>query len=159
MPSTTCDLYDRFEEVARVSLAGFRQFGRCRAFHGFAVTVKCYEDNSRVRELCNSPGRGRVLVVDGGGSLRCALVGDQIAKAAIENGWSGLIVNGCIRDSAEIEELEIGIHALGTVPRKSRRREQRLATGRPGICRSGRGVAARRPCRRQFEGIGVKFTQ
>jgi regulator of ribonuclease activity A len=126
MPSTTCDLYDRFEEVARVSLAGFRQFGRCRAFHGFAVTVKCYEDNSRVRELCNSPGRGRVLVVDGGGSLRCALVGDQIAKAAIENGWSGLIVNGCIRDSAEIEELEIGIHALGTVPRKSRRREQGL---------------------------------
>jgi len=126
MASTTCDLYDRFEEAARVPLVGLRQFGRCRAFFGIAVTVRCFEDNSRVRELCNSPGKGRVLVVDGGGSLRCALVGDLIAKAAMQNGWSGLIVNGCIRDSAVIEELEFGIHALGTVPRRSKRREQGL---------------------------------
>jgi regulator of ribonuclease activity A len=122
--STTSDLFDRFEQIARVPLLRLCRFGLHRKFAGQAVTVKCYEDNSRVRELCDSPGNQQVLVIDGGGSLRCALVGDVIARKAAQNGWVGLIVYGCIRDSEEINSLPIGVHALGTVPRKSVRRGQ-----------------------------------
>jgi regulator of ribonuclease activity A len=89
MEFTTCDLYDKFEGVARVPKVFFQDFGARKRFYGQIATVKCYEDNSRVKELCSKPGNGRVLVVDGGGSIRCALLGDLIAKAAVENAWAG----------------------------------------------------------------------
>jgi len=121
-PLATCELFDRYEERARVPAIAFQVFGRARHYHGPAVTVKCFEDNSIVRDLCHSQGNGRVLVVDGSGSLRCALVGGNLAKAACDNGWAGMIVHGCVRDSDEINALPFGIHALGTVPRRSVRR-------------------------------------
>jgi regulator of ribonuclease activity A len=124
MQQTTCDLFDRFEQVARVPLLQLRRFGQHGAFSGRAITVKCFEDNSRVRELCDGPGNRQVLVIDGGASLRCALLGDVIARKAVQNGWAGLIVNGCIRDSEEINSLALGVQALGTTPRKSVRKDQ-----------------------------------
>ena len=86
------------------------------------VTVKCFEDNSRVKELLATPGDGRVLVVDGGGSLRCALLGDMIAESAVNQGWAGVIVYGCIRDVDAIAELELGVQALASIPLKSVRK-------------------------------------
>ena len=121
MIPSTCDLYDRFENAARVIGAQFRDFGGRRRFAGEAVTVKCFEDNSRVKELLEQSGAGKVLVVDGG-SMRCALMGDMIAKAAVKNGWEGVIVHGCVRDVAELARLDLGVKALGTTPRKSTRR-------------------------------------
>ena len=100
----------------------FRAYGRKAAFSGQIVTLKLFEDNSLVRELLGEPGAGRVLVVDGGGSLRCALVGDQLALLAQKNGWAGIVVNGCIRDSADIQQMDIGIRALNTHPQKSIKR-------------------------------------
>ena len=122
MIPSTCDLYDRFEDEARVIGAQFRDFGGRRAFAGEAVTVKCFEDNSRIKELLDQPGVGKVLLVDGGGSMRCALMGDMIAKAAVKNGWEGVIVHGCVRDVMELARLDLGIKALGTTPRKSTKR-------------------------------------
>ena len=122
MLPSTCDLYDRFADEVRVVGAQLRDFGGRRAFAGAAVTVKCFEDNSRVKELLDQSGSGKVLLVDGGGSLRCALMGDMIAKAAVRNGWEGVIIDGCVRDVAELASLDIGIKALGATPRKSTRR-------------------------------------
>lgn len=123
----TADIWDAYGETendsaVRVLDPGFLDFGGVTAFSGPAQTVKVFEDNLLVRQLLESPGEGKVLMVDGGGSLRCALVGDQLALLAIENGWSGLVVSGCIRDSAEIASMPIGIKALGTNPRKSAKR-------------------------------------
>ncbi|AHB48560.1 ribonuclease [Hyphomicrobium nitrativorans NL23] len=122
MTVSTCDLSDKHGEHARIPAPVFHNFGARRAFHGRAVTVKCFEDNSRVKEVLATPGNGRVLVVDGGGSTRCALLGDMIAKDAVANGWSGIVVFGCVRDTAVLEGLDIGIKALGTNPRRSTRR-------------------------------------
>jgi regulator of ribonuclease activity A len=83
------------------------------------VTVKCFEDNSLVREALGEDGRDKVLVVDGGGSLRCALLGDQLAELAVANAWAGVIVNGCIRDSTQVATMDLGVLALATHPRKS----------------------------------------
>ena len=116
---TTPDLYDQNEGRVQVAEPIFRSYGGNLKFSGPIATLKLHEDNALVRTVLSEPGRGRVLVVDGGGSLRCALVGDQLALLAIQNGWTGLIVNGCIRDSAEIGKMEIGIKALNTNPRKS----------------------------------------
>jgi regulator of ribonuclease activity A len=118
---STCDLSDRFPE-ARVADAVLRDFGGRRQFSGLAVTVKCFEDNSRVKELLATRGDGRVLVVDGGGSLRCALLGDMIARDAVSNGWAGLIIDGCVRDTSVLATLPIGIKARAAVPRRSIRR-------------------------------------
>lgn len=116
---STCDLYDRFEKTARVADPVFRDFGgRCK-FSGPAVTVKCFEDNSRVKELLGTPGRGKVLVVDGGGGLRAALMGDLIAKDAVKNGWAGVVIHGCVRDAAVLATLDLGIKALAAIPRKT----------------------------------------
>ena len=104
----------------------FRDFGALKIFHGQAAVLKVFEDNSLVRALLEEPGAGRVLVVDGGGSMRCALLGGNLAQLGIKNGWQGLIVYGCIRDSMEIRDLLIGVKALGTHPRKS---EKGLHTG------------------------------
>lgn len=124
---STCDLFDRFGDDVRVAPPLLRDFGARRCFHGAAVTVKCFEDNSRVKELLEAPGEGRVLVVDGGGSMRSALMGDMIAKSAQQNGWSGVIVYGCVRDIAELAALDLGIKALGATPRKSTRRGEGTA--------------------------------
>ena len=96
-----------------------QSFGRKTRFSGPISTVKCFEDNSLVRAALEEHGNGRVLVVDGGASIRCALVGDKLAELGMNNGWAGLVVHGCIRDSAVVSTLVIGIKALGTNPRRS----------------------------------------
>lgn len=120
---STADLSDMHDGV-EVLEPIFRSFGTRRCWHGPVSTVKVFEDNSLVRQALEEPGRGRVLVVDGGGSLRCALVGDVLAQLAVDNGWAGLLVYGCIRDSRAIDALPIGIKALQTHPRKSVKRGQ-----------------------------------
>lgn len=115
----TADLYDTHGEALRVLAPIFRDFGGVRTFSGPAATVKVHEDNSLVRAALEEPGLGRVLVVDGGGSLRCALVGDNLAQIGQDNGWSGIIVYGCVRDAGPIGAIAIGVKALATNPRKS----------------------------------------
>eukprot|EP00238_Polyblepharides_amylifera_P015031 CAMPEP_0196581536 /NCGR_PEP_ID=MMETSP1081-20130531/34059_1 /TAXON_ID=36882 /ORGANISM="Pyramimonas amylifera, Strain CCMP720" /LENGTH=228 /DNA_ID=CAMNT_0041901797 /DNA_START=56 /DNA_END=742 /DNA_ORIENTATION=- len=104
----------------------FRDYGGKTRFSGMVSTVKCFENNPLVREALEEPGEGRVLVVDGGGSLRCALLGDQIAQMAADHGWKGVIVNGCIRDSEDISTMNIGVKALNTYPLKSAKRDPGL---------------------------------
>lgn len=119
MKQMTADLCDAHGESVRVALPIFRDFGGQLIFEGEVSTVKVFEDNCLVRSVLEEPGMGRVLVVDGGGSLRCALVGDQLALLASRNGWSGLVINGCIRDTAAVSEIAIGVKALATNPRRS----------------------------------------
>jgi regulator of ribonuclease activity A len=119
MSFQTADLCDAHEDKVSVAEPMFRSYGGRSAFSGQISTIKCFEDNSRVREALGKPGAGRVLVVDGGGSLRCALLGDQLAALAEENRWSGVVVHGCIRDSEAIARMAVGIRALATHPRKS----------------------------------------
>ena len=122
MSYPTADLYDEYSEAVRVVEPIFQSYGAKTIFGGPVVTLKLFEDNSLVRELLSEPGEDRVLVVDGAGSLRCALVGDKLARLAVENNWAGLVVYGCIRDSHEIASINIGIKALNTNPRKSVKR-------------------------------------
>jgi regulator of ribonuclease activity A len=123
MSLKTTDLCDQFENASDVSLQVvapmFKCFGKKQAFSGKIVTLKIFEDNSLVREALNESGSGQVLVVDGGGSMRCALLGDQLGILAEKNGWQGVVVYGCIRDSADINQLDIGVRALDTHPKKS----------------------------------------
>ena len=121
-PIPTADLCDQHGDAARVCDSAFDDYGGVTAFSGEIVTVRCFEDNVLVRATLEEEGRGRVLVVDGGGSLRCALLGDNLARMGLANGWSGVIVNGGIRDAAVIVTLPIGVKALGTHPRKSEKR-------------------------------------
>jgi len=123
----TCDLCDAHEQkLSEGSLAilptVFKAFGKRVRFHGPARTLKVFEDNVLVRAALETPGEGSVLVVDGGGSLRCALVGGNLAVLAQNNGWAGIIVNGCVRDSEELNQCDIGIRALATHPRRSIRK-------------------------------------
>lgn len=118
-PVPTADLVDQYGTDLRVCDLQFRQYGAHRSFAGPVRTVSCHEDNGLLRDLLRTPGDGAVLVVDGGGSLRTALVGDLIAGAAQDNGWAGLVLHGAVRDSAALAGLRLGIKALGTVPRKS----------------------------------------
>ena len=106
------DICDEFLEELVVLEPLFRDFGGRKQFHGEVLTIKCFEDNSLVRDAVRSEGRGRVLVVDGGGSLRHALLGDLLAAKAVENGWSGLLINGCVRDVEILETLDLGVKAL-----------------------------------------------
>ena len=122
MAWSTCDLSDRFEDRARVPEVLWRDFGARTAFTGAAVTVKCFEDNSRLKALSAEPGAGRVIVVDGGGSLRCALVGDMIAAELAKNGWAGVVIWGAVRDVAALGGVDLGVKALGATPRRSVRR-------------------------------------
>ncbi|MDI9238701.1 ribonuclease E activity regulator RraA [Lysobacter sp. LF1] len=115
----TCDLCDLHDAQVRVVDLPLRDFGGRLAFNGIVSTVKATEDNSRVREAVAEAGQGRVLVIDGGGSMRRAMFGDLLAAAAVENGWAGVVVFGAIRDSAAIGGLELGVKALGTCPRKT----------------------------------------
>lgn len=115
----TADLYDeRGEELASLPLQ-LRDLGGVAEFSGPVRTIRCFEDNALVKEVCATLGEGAVLVVDGGGSLRSALMGDLIVASAVENGWAGAIVHGAIRDSVAIAGLGLGLKALGTNPRKS----------------------------------------
>ncbi|HEV2084416.1 MAG TPA: ribonuclease E activity regulator RraA [Gemmatimonadales bacterium] len=116
MEFTTADLCDAFPGLVQVAQPLFREYGGVEKFAGPIETLRVHEDNTLVRETLETPGRGRVLVVDGGGSLRCALVGGRLAGLAQSNGWSGVIVNGCVRDSVEIRQLRVGIRALNAVP-------------------------------------------
>jgi len=122
-PATT-DLCDAHEDriaagSLRVLTPGWRSFGGLPGFAGPAATLKVFEDNSLVRTLLGEPGAGRVLVIDGGGSFRCALVGGNLGVLGAKNGWAGILVNGLVRDTRELAACEIGIFALGTHPQKS----------------------------------------
>jgi regulator of ribonuclease activity A len=117
----TTDLCDAHPQVQTAEPI-FRHFGGVRRFAGPAATAICLEDNSRVREAVGEPGKGRVLVVDGGGSVRCALLGDLLAEKAVSNGWAGVIVNGCVRDTARLGQLSLGVLALAAHPRRSEKR-------------------------------------
>lgn len=123
---STCDLCDLHQDdrsgAFRVLPPSFRDFGARRRFAGSVSTVKCFEDNSLVKAALDEPGRQRVLVVDGGGSLRRALVGGNIAAAAARNGWAGVVVHGCVRDAAELAQSEVGIRALALVPLPTEKR-------------------------------------
>ncbi|NTW04420.1 MAG: ribonuclease E activity regulator RraA [Oscillochloris sp.] len=121
MDFKTTDLCDAHEDV-QVAEPLLRHFGGTIRFSGQVTTLKLFEDNTLVRTALEEPGQSRVLVVDGGGSLRCALVGDQIGELAVRNGWAGIVVYGCIRDSAELRQLPIGIMALASHPRRSVKR-------------------------------------
>ena len=122
MTFKTADLSDETEGVAQVVQPGLQNFGGKSRFHGQIVTIKAFEDNSRVREQVRSPGEGKVLVIDNEASMRCAMLGDMLAAAALENGWNGVVINGCIRDSVDIGEMEIGVKALATNPLRSVKR-------------------------------------
>jgi regulator of ribonuclease activity A len=113
------DLCDANEEVVRVVDPVFTSFGGRAVYGGVIDTVKCFEDNSVVADRVGEPGEGRVLVVDGGGSRRCALVGDNLAARAAANGWQGIIVNGCVRDVDELARTDLGVHALAAHPLRS----------------------------------------
>lgn len=119
MTFKTADLCDDNDGKISVAQPLFRDFGGNISFSGKIFTIKCFEDNSLVREALKTPGEGRVLVIDGGGSTRKALVGDLLAQAGADNSWSGIIVNGCIRDSEAIAKINIGCKALATFPMKT----------------------------------------
>jgi regulator of ribonuclease activity A len=120
MPSTP-DLSDGAPEARALELQ-WRDYGARAAFCGQAVTIKCFEDNSLVKACVAEPGAGRVIVVDGGGSLRRALLGDQLAMQAADNGWAGLLIWGAVRDVEILAGLPLGIKALGQCPRKTEKR-------------------------------------
>ena len=116
---STADLYDeRGHELQSLSLQ-FLNLGGLSGFTGPIRTIRCFQDNALVRETLSGPGEGAVLVIDGGGSLETALVGDIIAALAVDNGWSGLIVNGAVRDRVALGTLPLGVKALGSNPAKS----------------------------------------
>ncbi|EWM29634.1 regulator of ribonuclease activity a [Nannochloropsis gaditana] len=119
-PPATADLCDDHEHRLQVADGNaFHSFGQHSSFCGEIVTIKCFENNPLVRATLSEPGEGRVLVVDGGGSLRRALFGDNIAALAVKNGWAGVVIYGAIRDSAVINTMPLGVKALGTNPVKS----------------------------------------
>ena len=119
---STPDLCDAHEGKVRVLDPIFKSYGGVKSFYGQVVTIKCHEDNSVVKELVATEGQGRVIVMDGGGSLRRAILGDMLAEKAANNGWMGLIINGCIRDVDEIQATELGVKALNSHPMKTEKR-------------------------------------
>ena len=119
---TTTGISDELGDSAQVAEPGFRDFGKCRHFSGCISTVLCPDDNSQLRAALETPGENRVLVVDGNASSNCAFLGDQLATLACKNAWSGVVVNGYIRDSEIVATIDIGVKALGTHPRKSLKR-------------------------------------
>ena len=119
MSLKTADLSDANEDKVAIAEPVFADFGGNIMFHGEIRTLKIFEDNSLVRQCVSEPGEGQVLVVDGGGSMRCALLGGNLAALAVKNGWAGIVIYGCIRDSEEIGDEPLGVKALGTHPRKT----------------------------------------
>src|SRR5699024_6395778 len=108
------DLCDEHADKINLLEPLFKDYGARRTFWGQVVTVRCYEDNSKVRELLATPGAGKVLVVDGGGLIRRALMGDQVAETAVNNGWEGVVIHGAIRDAATISGMDLGVKAVAT---------------------------------------------
>ena len=132
----TADLVDSHDAQVRHVQLQFQHLGQRRRFHGRIATVKCFEDNALLKQRLGEPGEGRVLVIDAGASLRCAVVGDQIAALAQKNGWAGLIINGAIRDSVELSAMDVAVCALGRSPKKS----GKLGTGQVDVMVSFGGV-------------------
>ena len=131
MPTyATTDLCDAHPEI-QVCDPVFQGFGGAPAFSGPIATLKVFEDNTLIKQAVESPGNGRVLVVDGGGSRRCGLVGGNLAVSAVTNGWAGIVVYGCVRDADELAEQPLGIRALAAFPRKSERGLHTGQAGRP----------------------------
>lgn len=124
MPPLTCDISDAHPTTAQVCETPLRDFGGRVRFHGPMITIACFEDNSKLKDLSLTPGEGRVIVIDGGGSRRCALLGDVIGADLARNGWAGAIIHGCVRDSVGLLTLDIGVKALGAAPRAPARRGQ-----------------------------------
>jgi regulator of ribonuclease activity A len=119
LTDTTADLYDTHGEDLASCDTQFRQFGKHRAFSGVARTIRCFEDRALLKATLEEPGHGQVLVVDAGGSLRTALMGDVMAQVAVDNDWAGVIIHGVVRDVVALAALPVGIKALGSNPRKS----------------------------------------
>ncbi len=119
MTTATADLIDEHGDALGSCDLQLRQYGGHRAFSGVVTTVRCHQDNALLKSVLSSPGDGRVLVVDGGGSLHTALMGDLIAQLAVDNGWAGVVIHGAVRDSATLSGMPLGVKALGTNPRKS----------------------------------------
>jgi len=139
---STADLCDKHADVT-VAEPLFSDFGGLAQFHGPITTVKVFEDNAIVRTLLEEAGDGRVLVIDGGGSLRCALVGGNLASIAVANHWRGIIVNGCVRDTEEIRGAALGVKALAAHPRKS---EKGLHTGHRNLHVHFAGISFKEGC-------------
>jgi regulator of ribonuclease activity A len=119
MQFATTDLCDAHGDLVHVVHPGYLDLGGVSTFAGPIATLRVHEDNARVRARLETPGGGRVLVVDGGASMRCALVGGNLATLAADHGWAGIVVNGCVRDRRELRAASVGIRALATHPRKS----------------------------------------
>ncbi|MGW2345693.1 ribonuclease E activity regulator RraA [Streptomyces sp. NPDC001661] len=119
IPTPTADLYDEYGEELRVCDVQFTSYGAVRSFTGPVRTVSVHEDNALLHALLHEPGEGAVVVVDGGASLRAALLGDLMAARARDNGWAGLVIRGAIRDAAVVGVTSVGVQALGSTPRKS----------------------------------------
>lgn len=115
----TADIHDAFSSEVEVCSLPFLILGRKRSFFGPVATLQCFEDHALLKSELEMPGKGRVLVVDGGGSLQSALFGDKMAGLLSDNGWVGIVINGAIRDCAEIDALEIGVRCLGATPKRS----------------------------------------
>ncbi len=124
MQHATADLCDKHIDKLQVAEPIFVDFGAIACFEGEIHTLKVFEDNTLVRTALETDGTGKVLVIDGGGSFRCALVGDNLVALAIQNNWRGMVVYGCIRDSRQISEMEVGLKALNTNPTKSVKRNE-----------------------------------
>lgn len=122
MQYVTPDLCDAYPDLIDVVEPMFINLGGRDSFGGEIVTIKCFEDNSLVKEEVDKPGKGKVMVVDAGGSFRCAMLGDMLAEKAVKNGWEGVIMYGCIRDVDVINQLDLGVQALGTHPKKSEKK-------------------------------------
>lgn len=143
MQFLTCDLCDSHKNdntgQFRVLPPVFKTYGGKAHFAGPVATIKCFEDNTLVKAALDTPGHGRVLVVDGGASLRRALVGGNLAAAAARNGWAGIVVDGCVRDVAELNACNVGIRALGLMPLPTEKKNQ----GEQGIAVMIQGVMVR----------------
>ena len=122
MEFLTPDLCDEYPDLVRVLEPMMRNYGGRQSFGGEIVTIKCFEDNSLVREQVAQPGKGKVLVVDAGGSKRRACLGDMLAEKAVKNGWEGILMYGCIRDVDAIASLDLGVQALGAHPMKTEKK-------------------------------------
>ncbi|RRV05198.1 putative 4-hydroxy-4-methyl-2-oxoglutarate aldolase [Pseudomonas sp. v388] len=118
----TPDLCDAYPELVQAVEPMFSNFGGRDSFGGQIVTIKCHEDNSLVKDQVAQDGKGKVLVVDGGGSLRCALLGDLLAEQAAKSGWEGLLIYGCVRDVDMLAQTDLGVQALASHPRKTEKR-------------------------------------
>jgi regulator of ribonuclease activity A len=118
MTRSICDLSDDHVGKVTTARAIFREFGTLRAFSGRIATLRCFEDNLLLRQVFSTPGNGQVMVVDGGGSIECALVGDKLAALMLQNHWAGVIVNGAVRDVERLREMPVGVRALNICPTK-----------------------------------------